>query len=124
MAVEQGGRGGDLHRRLRSRASRPEGHEPGPDGNDEPAPIHHALAPGSGGLEIAVMVASRLRPRYLTRELAAAITVLVLACGERNAAPPPSDTLPAVQPVAPESTAAADTLVGDSLMARDTLPER
>jgi len=59
----------------------------------------------------------------MTRGLTAAIAVLVLACGERDAPPPPSDTLPAVQPVAPESTA-ADTLVGDSLMARDTLPER
>jgi hypothetical protein len=67
-----------------------------------------------------------LRMRHvLTRGLPAAVVVLAMACGERAAPPPPFDTAPAVQPVAPESTlAAADTLVGDSLMARDTMPQQ
>jgi hypothetical protein len=48
------------------------------------------------------------------------VALILVACGERKA-PPPPDAAPAVVPAARESTATRDTLVGDSVMARDTI---
>ena len=66
---------------------------------------------------------ARLSSRFVPgRGIVLPTLVLVLvACGEREAPPPPPDAAPAVVPAAPESTAARDTLVGDSVMARDTI---
>jgi hypothetical protein len=58
----------------------------------------------------------------LVRACLAALALPGLACGEREAPPPPVEAMPAVPPPAAESAGAPDTLVGDSVMARDTIP--
>jgi hypothetical protein len=49
-----------------------------------------------------------------------AMVALSMACAEREVPPPPVETAPAAAPAVAESV--PDTLVGDSVMARDTLP--
>jgi len=52
----------------------------------------------------------------------ALLAVLASSCGEREAPAPPPEVAPVVAPAPAESAGAPDTLVGDSVMARDTIP--
>jgi hypothetical protein len=52
----------------------------------------------------------------------ALLAVLATACGERETPAPPPEAAPVVAPAPAESAGAPDTLVGDSVMARDTIP--
>ena len=61
------------------------------------------------------------RPAYRGRLLVPALLLAAVACGEREAPAPPATQAVAAPAGADSTPSSPDTLVGDSLMARDTL---